>query len=137
MRTIIPDHLIKWDLSNNPLAPLTALQKEHLSSIEEEMSLLDPVHFSKPSDTSSTKQNNAQNEGSEQIASYQQLLRSYTGLEKRYVYSEDTKYLAYLQQLQSRHQEYEQLCGQVGQALQDFSTLLKQYSVVSGELQFL
>ena len=42
----VPDNLVKWDISSNPLAPLTTDQKFNLSSLEDEITSLDPVNLS-------------------------------------------------------------------------------------------
>lgn len=41
----VPDNLVKWDLTNDPLAPLTKDQKMKLASLEDEITSLDPVNL--------------------------------------------------------------------------------------------
>lgn len=43
----VPDNLVKWDLTNDPLAPLTKDQKLKLSFLEDEIASLDPVNLNK------------------------------------------------------------------------------------------
>lgn len=43
----VPDNLVKWDLTNNPLAPLSKDLKSKLSSLEDEIVNLDPVSLKK------------------------------------------------------------------------------------------
>jgi hypothetical protein len=43
----VSDNLIKWDLANAPLAPLTTDQKLKLSSLENEITSTDLVNLNK------------------------------------------------------------------------------------------
>lgn len=43
----VPDNFVKWDLSNDPLAPLSKDQKLKLSFLEDEIASLDPVNLNK------------------------------------------------------------------------------------------
>ncbi|XP_015609408.1 conserved oligomeric Golgi complex subunit 3 [Cephus cinctus] len=128
----IPDNLIKWDVPEDPLAPLTDCQKEWLVSLQEEVSSLDVVTHECLPETLSQESDGNQTDV-KRIETYQELLQCYTGLEERYMSAEDTKYVAYLEQLKSRRQECHDLCLKIENALVDFSTLSKQYTTVSSK----
>lgn len=51
----------------------------------------------------------------------------------RYILAEDAKYMTYLEQLTTRREECDNLYSQIGKSLEDFTSLSKQYSLVSGK----
>ncbi|KAJ8667432.1 hypothetical protein QAD02_009095 [Eretmocerus hayati] len=130
----IPDNLVKWDLSEDPLAPLTKDQKIKLSALEDEVASLDPVNLSFKVNTASHAHSaivNDDDSETDRIESYQQLLLHYSSLEQKHVSTEDTKYVSYLEQLKSRRLECHNLCLLIESILGDFSALSKQYTLVS------
>ncbi|XP_066591065.1 conserved oligomeric Golgi complex subunit 3 [Prorops nasuta] len=126
----IIDKLINWDLTDEPLAPLTDLQRSCLRNLEEELTVSDEAF------QDSCEPTKTSNEGSEseivKIEKYQDLLYYYNSLEKKYYNSIDIKYIQYLDKLKERREECHGLCLQIEEALDDFSTLFKQYAEVSG-----
>ncbi|XP_033215347.1 conserved oligomeric Golgi complex subunit 3 isoform X1 [Belonocnema kinseyi] len=131
---IVTDNLIKWDdSSNNALAPLTINQKEWLQSLEEQISSSETVNFDKSVEESSSEIKSDLIGAVERIETYQELLQCYTGLEERYVFAEDAKFMMYLDQLTHRREECQNLHSQIGKSLDDFATLSKQYGIVSGK----
>ncbi|XP_032669433.1 conserved oligomeric Golgi complex subunit 3 [Odontomachus brunneus] len=128
-------NLNQWDQFDNPLAPLTECQKDCLSSLE----TIITSHF--PSSNSQTSLISDDDEKIQQdsqentlpIERYQELLQHYLSLEKKYVSMYDMKYNLYLNELKLRRSECEEVCSQIEEALNDFSTLYKQYTEVSGK----
>ena len=129
----VPINLIKWDSTDDPLAPLTGCQRELLTNLEEEVTSLDIVTQSDAPQSSSTIPAIDSSGSINRIETYQELLHHYTSLESRYTSATDTKYVTYLEQLKSRRQECHDLCLHIERALEDFSTLSKQYAIVSGK----
>ena len=43
----VPDNLVKWDSTTDPLAPLSKDQKFNLSLLEDEIAFLDPINLRK------------------------------------------------------------------------------------------
>ncbi|XP_053994428.1 conserved oligomeric Golgi complex subunit 3 [Hylaeus volcanicus] len=123
----IPNNLTKWDLSEDPLAPLTDRQKDCLLSLEEELFSDSILTTDKQNDTVHIKDN----EKSVQIERYQDLLEHYAALEKKCMDRKDIKYIMYLNELEARRLECHELCLQIEEALEDFTMLYKQYSEVS------
>ncbi|XP_078050424.1 conserved oligomeric Golgi complex subunit 3 [Augochlora pura] len=127
MKTV-SNNLTKWDLSEDPLAPLTEHQKDCLLSLEEELSSMSTLKNDEISDTTDTSETDKK---SVQIERYQDLLEHYTSLEKECMDKKDIKYILYLNELQNRQHECRELCLQIEEAMEDFTTLYKQYSEVS------
>ncbi|XP_031843491.1 conserved oligomeric Golgi complex subunit 3 [Nomia melanderi] len=121
-------NLTKWDLSEDPLAPLTEQQKDCLLSLEEELSFENTFKSDEKKDTASTSK---EDERSVQIEQYQDLLEHYSSLEKECMDRKDIKYILYLNELEARRHECHELCHQIEEAMEDFTTLFKQYSEVS------
>ncbi|XP_051156625.1 conserved oligomeric Golgi complex subunit 3 [Leptopilina boulardi] len=131
---IVTDNLIKWDDSSiNALAPLTINQKEWLENLEEQISLSDSVNFIESNEKINSESKSNINGTVERIETCQELLQCYTELEKKYILAEDAKYMTYLEQLMCRREECENLHSQIGKSLDDFTSLSKQYSLVSGK----
>ncbi|XP_011498696.1 PREDICTED: conserved oligomeric Golgi complex subunit 3 [Ceratosolen solmsi marchali] len=135
----ISDNLIKWDLANDSLAPLTVNQKFKLSSLEDEITTLDSVNLNKISSKSESVQfynnstihsDNAQNTF-DRIDSYQELLLCYSKLEQKHMTIEDIKYASYVEKLKSKRMECHDLYVQIKSVLNDFSSLAEQYILVS------
>ncbi|XP_017752877.1 PREDICTED: conserved oligomeric Golgi complex subunit 3 [Eufriesea mexicana] len=124
----IPNNLTKWDLSEDSLAPLTDYQKECLLSLEEELFPDSKVKTEEISDTVCT---NGETMKSVQIERCQDLLEHYDALEQKCMDRKDMKYKLYLNELQARRQECNELCLQIEDALENFTMLSKQYSEVS------
>ncbi|XP_016845689.1 conserved oligomeric Golgi complex subunit 3 isoform X1 [Nasonia vitripennis] len=130
----VPDNLVKWDLTDDPLAPLTADQKFKLALLADEIIALDPVNL-KPSKDKAL-QNTISTESSvenaaERIESYQELLLCYSALEQKHMSAEDVKYISYLGQLKARRAECHELCMEIERVLDDLALLSKQYTSVS------
>ncbi|XP_076660280.1 conserved oligomeric Golgi complex subunit 3 [Halictus rubicundus] len=124
----ISNNLTKWDLSEDPLAPLTEHQKDCLLSLEDEFSSTRTLESDDINDTPSTSEKNKK---SVEIERYQDLLEHYSSLEKECMDKKDIKYMLYLKELQNRRHECHELCLQIEEAMEDFTTLYKQYSEVS------
>ncbi|KAL7299876.1 hypothetical protein TKK_0007208 [Trichogramma kaykai] len=129
----VTDNLVKWDLMNDPLAPLTKQQKSKLSALEDEVASLDPVNLKKLSAKSDSVEDNKTNDEDSisHIETCQELLLCYSQLEQKHTFAEDTKYISYLNQLKSRQNECDELCQQIESVLEDFNSLTKQYNLVS------
>ena len=124
----IPNNLTKWDLSEDPLAPLTDRQKDCLLSLEEE---LFPDNTIKAEQIDGTECTNVADKKSVQIERCQDLLEHYASLEQKCIARKDVKYMSYLNELQARRDECHELCLQIEEALENFTMLFKQYSEVS------
>jgi uncharacterized protein YlzI (FlbEa/FlbD family) len=68
---------------------------------------------------------------SDRIGSYQEFLSCYSKLEQKHMSIEDITYISYVEQLKSRRIECHNLCLQIESVLNDFSSLAKQYTLVS------
>ncbi|KAK0085222.1 hypothetical protein PV325_005557 [Microctonus aethiopoides] len=123
--------LIKWDSPENALAPLSKQQKNRILRLEEESSTFLLSNDNNETTMACLKSENLlDNEG---IETYRQLLRCYAALESKYNQTECTRYVRYLEQLKDRTVECHDLCEHIEKALEDFSTLSKQYAIVSGK----
>ncbi|XP_076248733.1 conserved oligomeric Golgi complex subunit 3 [Calliopsis andreniformis] len=124
----ISNNLTKWNLSEDSLAPLTDLQADCLSRLEEELFPENTLRTEKADDASCAVE---EAKKSIQIERCQDLLEHYASLEKKCMARKDVKYMLYLNELQTRRDECHELCLQIEEALDDFTMLFKQYSEVS------
>ncbi|KZC05319.1 Conserved oligomeric Golgi complex subunit 3 [Dufourea novaeangliae] len=125
---IIPNNLTKWDQSEDPLAPLTACQKDCLLRLEDELFSESTLETKETGDTVTTSKEDTK---SIQIERYQDLLEHYASLEKKCMDKKDTKYILYLNELEARRHECHALCLQIEEVMEDLTTLFQQYSEVS------
>lgn len=130
----ISHNLIQWDQCNNPLAPLTECQKDCITSLETIVTSYFPS-CSTQTNLIGDEENTQQDflHVSRPVEKYQDLLQCYLALEKKYVSMNDIKYNLYLDELKSRRSECQEVCSQIEEALDDFSTLYKQYTEVSSK----
>lgn len=128
----ISHNLIQWDQNDNPLAPLSDSQKDCLANLEAAVTSCFPSSETDALDEGKTREQDSE-EDCHPVEGYQELLQRYLSLEKRFVSMRDVKYNLYLDELKSRRSECQEVCSEIEQALDDFSTLYKQYTEVSGK----
>lgn len=136
MSKTIPHNLIQWDQNDNPLAPLTEHQKDCLTSLETAVTSYFPSWSLQANLTDSNEREKTQRDSRENslpIEKYQELLKYYMSLERKYVSMYDMKYNLYLSELKLKRSECQEVCSLIEDALDDFSMLYKQYTEVSGK----
>ncbi|XP_034936723.1 conserved oligomeric Golgi complex subunit 3 [Chelonus insularis] len=130
MENNISLNLIKWDLPEDSLAPLSKTQKDYIACLEEESAASSRINFN--SDLEQSKNTDINHfEESERIETYWQLLRLYTALEEKHDVNRCSRHFQYLEQLKTRTEECQNLCKCIENALNDFSALSKQFTIVS------
>lgn len=125
-------NLIKWDSGQNSLAPLSDRQRDLIANLEQETTSSEQVDENS-GDSRIAESNMEEENFIRGVETCQELLQRYKNLESKYASSSDIKYVNYLEELKSRRQECHEVCLHIEKALEDFSTLAKQYALVSGK----